>query len=299
MRPRWLVLTLLALPGCNSTGVGNPAPVKLQLSITRDDELAETVGDDGNSAGIPTIDEAAAGAGSGGAAGGEASPAGAAGAAGAADVTSAAGAPSATQPLPRAAVHNAILVVGELRFLACDQSHDADSVAVGPFLVDLLQGGTSPAIPEVSVPPSGFCGLDAPLAPAQAPARLVGRSVYFDGVRADGTAFRVYANLQATLRVRARAGVSWNPRPEQKRSVFWALRPRRWLEPGELNALNAADDDGSGNLLIDLERHPLLVRAIRSRLAGSSTLYDDLNADDVFDTGDRDAVIGDGLPDAD
>jgi hypothetical protein len=271
MRLRWSVLAALALTGCNSTGVGNPAPVKLQLSITRDDDVAESVGGDGNAAGAPSIDEGATGA---------------------------AGAPSDAELLPKVAVHNAILVVGELHFLACDAGQDADSVAVGPFMVDLLHGGTLPAIPEVSVPEGGFCGLDAPLAPARAPARLQGRSVYFDGVRADGTAFRVYANLQATLRVRARPGVSWNPRPEQNRSAFWALRPRRWLEPGELNALSAADD-GSGNLVIDVERHPLLIRAVRSRLAGSSTLYDDLNADDVFDSGDRDAVIGDGLTDAD
>jgi hypothetical protein len=201
--------------------------------------------------------------------------------------------------LPKAAVHDAILVVGEVRFLPCDPSKDERSVAVGPFMIDLLHGGTSPAIPEVLVPESGFCGLDAPLSPALAPARLAGRSVYFDGVRADGTPFRIYANVQATLRVRARAGVSWNPRPEQNGSVFWALRPKRWLEPGELNALNADTPDDGGKLVIDIARHPGLLRLIRSRLAGSSTLYGDLDADRVFDTEDRDAVIGDGLPDAD
>jgi hypothetical protein len=255
MSLRWVLLAMLAVGGCNSTGVGNPAPVALQLSITRDD--AEAQGGDGNAAGAPTTDAGQAGR-----------------------------------------VDSAILVVGEIRFLPCDPNPDEDSVAVGPFIIDLIHGGTSPIIPEVLVPPGGFCGFDAPLAPATRPARLVGRSVYFDGVRADGTPFHVYANLQATLRVRARPGVSWNPRPEPKSSVFWALRPRRWVDSGELDALSAADD-GSGNLVIDVERHPLLLRALRSRLAGSSTLYDDVDADNVFDPQDRDAVIGDGLPDAD
>lgn len=291
MSRRWVVIAVLALGGCNSTGVGNPAPVKLQLSITRDDDGDAQAGD-GSAGGGQAADGGLAGAGSGGAAGDEAGAASAAGAAGVA------GEPGAGDPLPKAAVHNAILSLGELRFLACDPSHDADSVAGGPFIVDLLHGGTSPTIPEVLVPPSGFCGLDAPLVPAAQPARLLGRSVYFDGVRVDGTPFRVYANVQATLRVRARPGVSWNPRPEPKRSIFWVLRPHRWVESRELNVLGAAED-GSGNLVIDFERHPLLIRAIRSRLAGSSTLYDDLNADDVFDPQDRDAIIGDGLPDAD
>jgi hypothetical protein len=127
---------------------------------------------------------------------------------------------------------------------------------------------------------------------------LAGRSVYFDGVRADGTPFLVYANLQATLRVRARPGVSWNPPAGEKHSVFWALRPRHWVDWDELNSLSAAEDD-SGRLIIDIERHPLLIRAIRSRLGGSSTLYDDANADDVFDPDDRQTIIGDGEPNAD
>lgn len=287
MRRRWSVLAVLAFGGCNSTGVGNPAPVKLQLSIVRDDGATEAQGGNGNAAGEPAASCCLAGATAGGASAGEAGAAEAAGGE----------PPGVEEPLPSAAVHNAILVVGEVRFLACESSQD-DSAAAGPFIVDLLHGGASPTIPEVLVPPGGFCGFDAPLAPETRPGRLLGRSVYFDGVRADGTPFRVYANLQATLRVRARPGVSWDPRPAALGSTFWALRPHRWVDSTELSALRA-DDDGSGRLIIDVERHPLLIRALRSRLAGSSTLYDDVNADDIFDPRDRDAIIGDGLADAD
>ena len=84
------------------------------------------------------------------------------------------------------------------------------------------------------------------------------------------------------------------------RSVFWALRPRQWLEPGELNALDTSLlGDGTTTEPIDVERHPALLRAIRSRLAGRSTLYADANHDNAFDLADRDAVLGDGVPDAD
>jgi hypothetical protein len=199
----------------------------------------------------------------------------------------------------RPTIQDAILVIGEVRFLPC-KAGDADALAAGPFLVDLVHGGTLPSIPEVSLPPGGFCGFDAPLAPAEAPSRLVGRSVYFGGTRADGTPFRFYANVQATLRVRARAGLTWGPGAKPSRTVFWALRPRQWLEPSELDALESTKlGDGSGAEAIDVERYPALLRAVRARLAGRSTLYDDVNADAAFDSADRDAVLGDGISDPD
>ena len=308
MRVRRLALVALMLHACNSTGVGNPAPASLQLAITRDDETVAPVGGAPGTAGAPA-DESGAPSTSGA----PADLVGADSVGGMTDGGASAGgpalvgaggantdAPSDDAVLPRATIHNAILVIGAVRFLPCDTSDDG-SVAIGPFLVDLLHGGTAPEIPAVSVPAGGFCGLDAPLAPAQAPSRLVGRSVYFDGQRVDGTPFRFYANVQATLRVRARAGVTWNGAPEgAMRSVFWALRPRQWLEPGELNALEATLlGDGTDVAAIDVERHPALLRLVRSRLAGRSTLYADANDDRAFDLADRDAILGDGVPDAD
>lgn len=269
----WLVFAW-ALGGCSSTGVGNPSPATLQLSIIRDDD--EGAAGEGGAAG----DSAAAGA------------AGDSGGSGTTPVGS-----SSDAGLPRAAIQNALLVIGRVVLLPCEPS-EPESTVLGPFVVDLVHGGTSPTIPPVQVPPNGFCGLDAPLAPAGAPARLAGRSVYFDGVRADGTAFRFYADVQATLRVRAPAGISWGPGTRPLRSVFWALRPRQWLEPSELSGLEATNP-GDGTLSIDLARHPVLLRAIRSRLAGRSTLYDDANGDATFDLADRLATLGYGIPDAD
>ncbi len=308
MRVRRPALVALILHACNSTGVGNPAPASLQLAITRDDETVAPLGGAPGAAGAPA-DESGAPSTSGA----RADVAGAdsaggmtdGGASGGSPMLSNAGGASTDAPsdgvaLSRAAIHDAILVIGEVRFLPCDASDD-ESVATGPFLVDLLHGGTAPKIPAVSVPAGGFCGLDAPLAPAKAPSRLVGRSVYFDGERGDGTPFRFYADVQATLRVRARTGVTWNAAPEGTvRSVFWALRPRQWLEPGELNALEATLlGDGTDTAAIDVERHPALLRLVRSRLAGRSTLYGDANDDKAFDLADRDAILGDGVPNAD
>ena len=306
MRPRTAALVALALglAGCNSTGVGNPAPASLTLAITRDDEVVHPVGSTGGGLGEGGAVATEAGGAPTTEGGAPTTEGGATTAAGAG--VSEAGAPTSDAAsacesddiaLPRAAVENAILVIGKVRFLPCDP-RDSESVASGPFLVDLVHGGTSPAIPAVSVPSGGFCGLDVPLAPAEAPSRLAGRSVYFDGTRADGTPFRFYANVQATLRVRARAGLSWGSNLQPTHSVFWALRPRQWLEPGELDALEATKL-GDGALAIDVEHHPALLRAIRSRLAGRSTLYDDANDDATFDPADRDDALGDGIPNAD
>lgn len=285
MSQRRPALFALALLACNSTGVGNPAPASLQLSITRDDEPVAVVG---GARGDVDASGGAGGVGGVTAEGGATSEGG---------VTSEGGAGGQSTALPRASIEDALLVIGEVRFLPCELGESV-VVAPGPFLVDLVRGGTSPDIPAVLVPAGGFCGLDAPLVPAQAPSRLVGRSVYFGGTRADGTPFRFYADVEATLRVRARAGIRWDAVATSTRSVFWALRPRQWLEPNELDALEAAQlDDGTG--AIDIERHPVLLRAIRARLAGRSTLYDDANDDDLFDDGDRSAPLGDGLADAD
>ncbi|MCP5787353.1 hypothetical protein NL329_31020, partial [Klebsiella pneumoniae] len=68
---------------------------------------------------------------------------------------------------------------------------------------------TDPAISPVDGTPGGYCGIDAPLAPAASPAALAGRSLFFDGYRADGTFFLVYANMTGTLRLRATSNATW------------------------------------------------------------------------------------------
>jgi hypothetical protein len=163
----------------------------------------------------------------------------------------------------------------------------------GPFVLDLVRRETSPAVPPVVPPAGGFCGIDAPLAPATAPAALAGRSLFFDGVRADGTLFLVYADMQATLQLRAPAGVSWNS--TQTPTLLWAFRPRRWLNRKEVDEADSMPWDGGARaIVIDVDRHPVLYGAIRNRLAGRSTLYGDLNSNGSIDPSDRELVLGTG-----
>jgi hypothetical protein len=201
--------------------------------------------------------------------------------------------------LPLRAVKDAVLVFGELRFLPCDTVNGQIFTIPGPFVVDLKKKTTTPELPGILDTPGGYCGIDAPLAPAIAPAALAGRSVFFDGYRADGTFFIVYANVIATLRMRAKPGATWLGQ-EPPPLFFWALRPRRWLMPIELNMVEPMPyDDHLRAVVIDAQHHPALFSAIRKRFAGVSTLYADANGDGVFDDPDRAAEVGEGLEDAD
>ena len=191
-----------------------------------------------------------------------------------------------------------MVVIGELRFQPCDVARGAAYSAPGPFVVDLKEGKTDPELPIIPGTPGGYCGIDAPLAPATT-AALAGRSLFFDGTRADGTFFILYANMKGTLKLRATPGSNWLGMTTPP-SFFWALRPRRWLAKTELDDADVTPDATHQRaVVIDVDRHAALFLKIRARLAGSSTLYADSNGDGMFDDSDRADVVGEGLDDAD
>jgi hypothetical protein len=280
-----LVASLVAL-GCGSTGVGNPETEPISLALVSDDDVEPT----------GEVDAAAAmdaGGDIDGAidAGADAEPAMDAGPD--AELVLDAGA-----DLPRDSVVHAVVVLGELRWLPCD-ARRAPVVVPGPFVVDLKVPRAMPKIATVQAPPGGFCGLDAPLAPAQAPAALSGKSLFFDGFRSDGVFFLLYANMAATLRMRPRPGVVWSGKDTP--AVLWAMRPRRWLHAAELAGAETSPWDGRPRaIIIDINRHPALYLAVRARLAGRSTLYFDKNGNGLLDPEERvNAIIGEGTDNAD
>jgi hypothetical protein len=210
--------------------------------------------------------------------------------------------PQATDPqaqLTPSALRHAVLVFGELRFIPCDIS-DGDVVLPGPFVVDLAASKVEPPLPAVPVPPGGFCGLDAPLTTTASQPALQGRSILFSGLRGDGTLFILYAAMQGTLHMRPLTNVTWDLATNP--AVLWAFRPHRWLMPAELDA---ADTEALGAVLrvivIDVDRHPLLLDAIRQRIGGRTTLHTDLNDNSQLDPDERvvPAWIGQGLPSLD
>lgn len=259
---RWLGRCLLPLAlGCGSTGVGNPGETgTLSLAIVSDDD------DD-------ALDSSAASAAT-------------------ADATDGT---APVVPLPRGALERAVLVFGSIRWLPCD---DAEPVITqsGPFLVDLVAGTTRPQLPAFEVPAGGVCGFDAPLAPARDGAEFLGRSLLFSGTRADGVRFILFANLRATLRVRAPRGQVWSGQDEHE--LLWAMRPRRWAAAQELDNEATSDADGARTLVIDADRHPLLFALIRARLAAQSAMFFDRDHNGVLDAEDRsNGAVGTGTTD--
>jgi len=195
---------------------------------------------------------------------------------------------TALEPLPRGALTRALIVFGSVSWLPCDPELDAVTQS-GPFIVDLLAGETRPALPELALPRDGFCGFDAVLAPARDAADVAGRSLLFAGQRADGVRFLLFADLRATLRVRAADGDTWGA-PREKQTLLWGMRPRRWASPQEL-----ADEEpsqstgGTRTLVIDADRHPLLFALIRARLASQSGLFFDADRNGALDAAERSA----------
>jgi hypothetical protein len=201
----------------------------------------------------------------------------------------------AAEQLEPTNLRHAMLVFGEVRYLACDTSEE-DGVVDGPVVVDLATNHVQPEISAVAIPQSGFCGIDATLAPATSPPAMAGRSMFFSGLRSDGTLFLLFADMPGVLRMRPLDGVSWPSDGEHR--WLWKLRPRRWLAPTELEAADTAELDGIGRVIaIDVNRHPVLYEAIRTRVARRSSLYLDLNDNDKLDAEERldGALIGQGL----
>jgi hypothetical protein len=209
-----------------------------------------------------------------------------------------AGADPAVELAP-AQLRHAVLAFGELRFIPCDATLE-DVVAPGPFLVDLVTESVEPQLPAVPIPPSGFCGLDAPLTSLAPNSSQFGNSILFSGVRADGALFILYAAMPGTLRMRPVPGITaWDA--TNAASVIWAMRPRRWLMPAELDA-ETSEPFGVGLriIVIDVNRHPVLYAAIRNRVGARATLHTDLNDDGNLDDNERaNALIGQGLPSLD
>jgi len=208
--------------------------------------------------------------------------------------------PEAADPNDRitSELRHASLAIAELRWIPCNTA-DAAVVTPGPFVVDLISAQTTPDFGRVSVPPGGFCGFDAPLTTNASDAVMQGKSVLLSGVRADGTLFILYAAMPGTIKMRPYpSGTVWDP--SNAESVIWALRPSRWVTQTEIDA-EPTDPLGTRRrvIAIDVNRHPVLYDAIRTRLGSRSTLNTDLNGNHQLDTVEQSAFIGLGLEDLD
>jgi hypothetical protein len=242
----WLGLAAVALvaAGCNSTGVGNPAPVTLSLTS--------------------------------------------------ADATT----DPPTPPPEAGELLAAVVVVEQLRVLPCDPQA-TPSVLPGPFAIDLVAGRVSPDQPEpVLIEAGSYCGIEAPLSRRFAAAGLAERSVLLHGRRIDGTEVLLFSALEATLRLRARPdrmevgerGASW----------LWGLRPTMWVAPSALGGAPLRTlADGRRFIVIDADRLPRVLEAIRQRISETSALFQDTNDNGLLDPDEQveSNIVADGSSD--
>lgn len=208
--------------------------------------------------------------------------------------------PGASDPkdqLPATQLSHALLAIEQLRWLPCDQGL-APVIDPGPFVIDLVAGTTQPPFSPVAFPNGGFCGLDAPLTANASSAVMQGRSVFLSGTRKDGASFVLYAAMSGTIHLRPQTVTAWTS--DNARSVVWALRPRRWVTPSEIDAESTERFGARYNVVaIDANRRPLLYYAIRNRLGSRSTLHTDLDGNGVLDADDESLLIGQGLDNLD
>jgi len=262
--PFFAALLLPLALACGSTGVGNPFIPEtgtLSLAIVSDDEPDDA-------AAQPDSETAEAAS---------------------ADAT------APVEALPRGALQRAVLVLGSVRWVPCDAAAEVVT-QTGPFVVDLLGGVTQPPLPAFQAPAGGVCGFEAPLAPARDSAELLGRSLLFSGERPDGVRFVLFADMRATLRVRAARGQAWAN--DGDLALLWAMRPRRWAAAQELANEALSETAGQRTLVIDADRHPLLFALIRARLASQSGMFLDRDGNGVLDAAERSAgEVGTGTTD--
>ncbi|MEY2932526.1 MAG: hypothetical protein RL033_3275 [Pseudomonadota bacterium] len=264
--PLLMPLLVPLLSACSSTGVGNPGATTGTLSLA-------IVGDELD-ADQPTSDEPTSETG---------------------NVSDAGASPETVTPLPRGSLERAVLVLGSVRWLPCDDTAPVITQS-GPFIIDLIAGETRPPLPSIDVPEGGLCGFEAPLAPARGSAEILGRSLWFSGTRADGVRFVLFADMRATLRLRAARGQAWGG--DGERALLWAMRPRRWAAARELDDAETTASDGRRTVVIDADRHPLLFALIRARLASQSALFFDRDGNGALDPSDRsEGDVGTGTTD--
>jgi hypothetical protein len=141
----------------------------------------------------------------------------------------------------------------------------------GPYTSMLLE------LTPISPPPAGF------------PDRLTAGSVVVEGVRADGVAFALVADIDDPIWVNSQ-GASFQVRGGSQ-TLFVTFAVDTWLESEDIDQLA-----GSPDIIIDRTTAPELVGHFEEKLAESVTLYADTDGNGLLDL-DGDEVLARGSDD--
>ncbi len=167
------------------------------------------------------------------------------------------------------------------------------------LVVDLLADETTrrTVLPEVEA--GRYCGLDVYLAPVSEsehdetdslPGAMVGHSVLLAGERGDGTEFRLEADLERRIAIRADAeGFVLSP---DRRQFLLVAALRSWIDRERLDEFA----DGDGPIVIDAERHPDAYEHFREAVGETIFLYRDTNGNGQLEPDERGERLGSNVP---
>jgi hypothetical protein len=261
---RLLLLCVLALSACDSTGVGNPPTAWLPPEATRSSGSAGQ--SPGETSAGPSPSQVTL-----------------------LTLTSDESADEDGLFLPPGAVKTAVLTIGAILVLPCDLA-DGIQHLTGPFDVD-LEDEEGFELPGLVNPESGVCSLLLAVVPAGSDGRYPGECVHLEA------SFDTYQVTLTTsdllvLHLRTKDDAEWGMASvDVAQSVIIALRPERWLLRSEVSLLA----DEAGELVVD-DHMPALMSEVRQRMQATSTLHDDLDRDRLLDGAETllEAILGTG-----
>ncbi len=189
----------------------------------------------------------------------------------------------AAKPTRRAAgvvILRALMVIERVRIRSCAA---AELEARGPYVADLLGAGVVGMAPRYQTDERCFSSvqlkfakLERGQAPVGAPSDVVGRSLVIEGTSATGRRFRILADFDDELELRA--GTTGINLATGDARIFVAFASNTWIEAAALDAI-----PGTGDIAIDKDHNQTAYEAFRNAVKSSGHLFDDENHDGHLD----------------
>ena len=199
-------------------------------------------------------------------------------------------------------VSEAWVVLDRVRLRTADEcgKHDETTDVPAPLAAELVASRMLPALPELEALATSYCrvelrfhDLDADGLPG-APADLPGRSILVRGVRADGVAFEIAADVRDAFRLDAEDMPFQIATGDGGLLVAFAMD--EWLDATALEAAEVGTRDGEPFVTIDEASNGPLYAAFRDAVRESARLFRDQDSDGHLDASEKEHVLGIGVP---
>ncbi len=190
-------------------------------------------------------------------------------------------------------LNTAQVVLDRIRFRSLNECDDEFENASpiefgGPFIIDLLQPSSLVELDDLDVPAGTYCSITLRFKKiAGNPSTenvIVGRSVYIEGERGDGTPFQVELTQDEDFELQNDANGFLVDNAESKESFFIAFDLEQWFNSVNLNhATTSSDSNGDPIIFISAEQNSNIQEQIIDNIQGSADLLRDENNDQELD----------------